>query len=659
MALAHFNKVTLIGLQNQREHLLKVLQDLQVMEITVVTSESQEPETGRQNIAAKLQGDLDRVEKRLAELSHGLAFLNQIAPVKPDFIQQFAGIKTFLTPREFGRTLTQEERLQTLLKELAHSEQELARFQTQKAQINTLMDNLTPWRELDLSYADLQGSSSVRIFLGGTNQSLAELDTELQEPKRPFYLESVSVEGQSTLFVLMAPQEGFGVFQEILARQGVVQAVLSVYAGKVREDLERLARERTALEQAENGIREKVVTLAQDRTILQVFYDAMINERHRLEVAGQLTHAERSFMVSGWIMAKQQSWLEAQLEKAGLTYVMVAAQPGADEQPPTALQNHHLISPFEYLVQSFSYPQAHEIDPTPAIAPFFFVFFGIALGDAGYGVILALICVALLTKLKLGPVGRKLSWMFLFSGVGAVFVGLLTGSVLSLENIKFGVFNPLQNPILLLVIALVLGLIQLYFGLLISTFYSVREGHWLDALANQGTLMLFLSSVILVLAKDMIGLGAFAVQLNYLLLAAAILMVVGNTHGKKGVVAKLLAIPGGLYNIYNTIGFFSDVLSYSRLMALGLSGGVMGGIMNQLAGMVFNSFPVIGWIFGAAIFLFGHALNLALGVLGAYVHSSRLQYLEFFGKFFEGGGRPFIPFGNKPKYTFLVNEEEA
>jgi V/A-type H+-transporting ATPase subunit I len=136
-------------------------------------------------------------------------------------------------------------------------------------------------------------------------------------------------------------------------------------------------------------------------------------------------------------------------------------------------------------------------------------------------------------------------------------------------------------------------------------------------------------------------------------------VVISATRGKKGILKKLLAIPGGLYNIYGSIGFFSDVLSYSRLMALGLSGGVMGGIMNQLAWLVIQSVPVIGWIFGGMIFLFGHALNFGLSILGAYVHSSRLQYLEFFGKFYEGGGKPLTPFKTEHKYTFVTNEEEA
>jgi V/A-type H+-transporting ATPase subunit I len=194
---------------------------------------------------------------------------------------------------------------------------------------------------------------------------------------------------------------------------------------------------------------------------------------------------------------------------------------------------------------------------------------------------------------------------------------------------------------------------------LISAFLTIRDGRWLEAVANQGTLLFFLTSVLLVLGKDILGWQAYAANLNYLLLAAAVTMVLGNMYGKKGLIAKLLAIPGGLYSIYNTIGFFSDVLSYSRLMALGLSSGVMGGIMNQLAGQVFNSIPVLGWIFGVIILIFGHSLNFALAVLGAYVHSSRLQYLEFFGKFYEGGGRPFLPFTNKFKYTFLVNKKEA
>jgi V/A-type H+-transporting ATPase subunit I len=334
-------------------------------------------------------------------------------------------------------------------------------------------------------------------------------------------------------------------------------------------------------------------------------------------------------------------------------------EPEDGEEIPTVMQNNAAITPFEYLVHSFSLPQHHEIDPTPVIAPFFFIFFGIALGDAGYGLLLASICGGLLLKLKMGPTGRKISWMFLISGIGAIIFGIITGSVLSLQNIKFGIFNPLEQPILLLLIALGLGVVQLFLGLFISAYATIRDGHWGDALWNQGTLIFFLAAALVVLTKDAIGLTLYTNQLIYLFLIAGLSMVIANTRGKKGIGGIIGGILGGFYNIYGTIGFFSDILSYSRLMALGLSGGVMGGIMNQLAWMLVGSIPVLGWVFGAAVFLFGHTLNLALSVLGAYVHSSRLQYLEFFGKFFEGGGKPFTPLQKRQKYTFLIGEREA
>lgn len=658
MALAKFSKIAIFGLQNERERLLKALQDSQLLEIADTVVEP-EKKPAVEEVAAQLHHNSIRVEKRLAELTRALNFLDSIVPVKPNLVQQFAGIKTYLTQKEFNRILRDQERVERTLTNLARFEQDLMQLQTQRVQLQSLAENLAPWRELDLAFDDLQGSATTRVFLGSSNYPLIEIDADLQEAGLSCYLETVSQNGVNTLFVLIAPKEVFAAVQTVLARFNVTPVTLPPFGISVAARLDEIQREQVKLEKEESRIRERVRSLEGERKVLQVFYDNLINERNRLEVAEQLTHGERSFSIEGWIMASKIAELEQLLAKTKLKFVVVPTEVKEGEQPPTFLQNSELVTPFEYLVQSFSYPQAHEIDPTPAIAPFFFLFFGIALGDAGYGLMLALICGVFLLKLKMGPVGKKLSWMFLLSGIGAILFGLFTGSVFSLENIKFGVFNPLQNPILLLLIALGLGLVQLYFGLLISASYSIKAGRWMEALTNQGTLMFFLTSVILVLAKDSIGLGRYGALLTNILLIAALLMVIGNTYGKKGIAAKLLAIPGGLYNIYNTIGFFSDVLSYSRLMALGLSGGVMGGIMNQLAGMVFNSMPVIGWIFGAAIFIFGHVLNFALAVLGAYVHSSRLQYLEFFGKFFEGGGRPFTPFSNKPKYTFLIDEREA
>jgi V/A-type H+-transporting ATPase subunit I len=659
MALAQTEKIALYGLQTERKRMLQALQNSGLLELTAFNPDESEKSAVFSRVAAGLQANFVELDRKIAVIARGLTFLDQYAPVKPNMVQQFAGIKTYLTPEEFAQIAQDEERCQRSLAELARLEQELVKIQNKRTQLQTVADNLRPWRDLDLCYAGLQGTATVRVTTGSTGHSPAELEASLTETGLPFYLEKVSEINHNFLFVLFTSAQDRETFQTALNRLNVNQVVLPVFETTVAAGIDQIHQELAQLAQEETALREEVNSSAADRPVLQVFYDHLTNERNRLEVTGQLVHNERSFMLSGWVAADRLALLEERLTKAGLKFALTQIEPEEGEQPPTILRNNKAVTPFEYLVQGFSYPRCDEIDPTPSIAPFFFIFFGIALGDVAYGLILALICGLFLVKLKMGPVGKKISWMFLLSGIGAVLFGLITGSVFCLQDLKFGLFNPLQNPILLLVIALGLGLIQLYYGILLSAFLAVRAGRWQEALAKQGTLLFFLTSVLLVLGKTALGWQAYATTLNYLLLVAAIAMVIGNTQGKKGFVAKLLALPGGLYNIYNTIGFFSDVLSYSRLMALGLSTGVMGGIMNQLAGQVFTSIPVLGWIFGVAIFIFGHAMNFALGVLSAYVHSSRLQYLEFFGKFYEGGGRPFSPFINKSKYTFLVNKREA
>ena len=321
------------------------------------------------------------------------------------------------------------------------------------------------------------------------------------------------------------------------------------------------------------------------------------------------------------------------------------------------MKNSTIITPFETLVESFSYPRQDEVDPSSAIAPFFFLCFGIALGDAGYGMLLALICSVLLWKMTMKPNGRKMAGMLLASGLGAVFVGLLTSSIFSFSPYK-GIFSFVESPQILLIVSLGLGLVQLYVGTLISAWMNIRDGRVADAIWKQGFWLLFLTGILLTVGAPQLGWEQYSLHIKYGTVIAAALLIIGNTRGKKGLLSKLMAIPGGILNIYGSVGFFSDVLSYSRLMALGLSGGVMGSIINMFVRMTWGV-PVIGWLFSILIFLFGHALNMGLNVLGAYVHSSRLQYLEFFNTFFEGGGKPFTPLKIENINIFLKKEREV
>ncbi len=661
MSLAQLKKVEIYGLQEERNHLLKELQELGLMEVVEFTEETQETEA--MPVSEKLQAEyLEQsgiIDRRLAEIGRALNFLEQIAPIKPSLIQQFAGVKTYLSSDEFKTLAKTKDRLSQVIADLLKIEQDLVQIQSKKTQLETLTETFKPWRGLDLSAMDLEGTANTQIILGVSENSIEQLHEAFAGLDSPYYLELVGKDQTSSLVLLIVVRGSQEKVLPLLTSLGVNIVSLPHFEGTVAAKLSQVEQDLTRLLKSEALLKEKAGSLNKERSLLQVCYDSLLSEKQRLEITSRLAHAERSFAVKGWIVADKIGIVKERLAQAKLNFVFRDEDPAPGEITPVVLKNNPLVTPFEYLVQSFSYPQGHEVDPTPAIAPFFFIFFGIALGDAGYGLFLSVFCAGLLVMLKMGQTGRKLSWMFLISGVAAIIFGLFTGSVLSLPNLKFGIFNPLENPILLLVIALGLGVVQLYFGVIISAWGNIKAGRWADVIWNQGFWLLFLTSVILILGKDAFGLSKYASFLNYMLLVAVGGVVIAATRGKKGILKKLLSIPGGLYNIYGSIGFFSDILSYSRLMALGLSGGVMGGIMNQLAWLVIESLPVIGWVFGGMIFLFGHALNLSLSILGAYVHSSRLQYLEFFGKFYEGGGKPLTPLKNEYKYTFVTNKEEA
>lgn len=657
MAIVRMKKVQIFALRNDLDRISKIIQDLSIMEITGFSESSETADDSAPRSLDAVQSQNDECDRKLAEIGRALGFLEQIAPVKPNLVQQFAGIKTYLTQSQYRNLLNQEEQLTRLLSELQNIENDLGRIQTERNKLQTLTDNFKPWTGLKLPYSALKGSGRIHLFLGSVQSIPAE--TIAEQIPVPCYVETISKTDTEQLFILFFERENYGTVQSILSQNNIVPINLPPYDKSVSKRIQELQNEIDKLNGEESKLKEKVIKINKERPLFQAFYDFYLSEKARLESVHQFLLSSRSLGITGWVAEGKLARLENELRNHNITFVLNPVEPEEGEEAPTAMQNNAVVTPFEYLVQSFSLPQYHEIDPSSVIAPFFFIFFGISLGDAGYGLILALICAGLLLKLKMGPIGRKISWMFLISGIGAIIFGIITGSVMSLQNIKIGIFNPLEQPILLLLIALGLGVIQLFLGLILSAYTTIKEGHWADAVWNQGTLMFFLATALVVIAKDAVGLSVYTNQLVYLFLIAGLSMVIANTRGKKGIGGLIGGILGGFYNIYGTIGFFSDILSYSRLMALGLSGGVMGGIMNQLAGMLIGSIPVLGWILGAAVFLFGHALNLALSVLGAYVHSSRLQYLEFFGKFFEGGGKPFTPLQNKQKYTFLINEREA
>lgn len=656
-------RVELAGLIRDRELWLQRLQSAEVLEIEQLGEESEglggEAST-RQEIE-KRAADLDH---QMADIDRALQFIDRYHRVRPTVIQQFTGIRNNMTRAEYEIRLaslsevpgwvTRTDELNGVLNDVAQ----------QRASYEAEMGALGPWRPLDITESELAGTATVKIMAGSVENGRLDLlrDGLLSSEAGASY-ELVSLDSRLSYIVLFLPRNDADQFSAVLGAAGFSAITLPPYGESVSGRLEWIKERLESLKKEETELLAQVAGLAEKRLSLQSVYDHLLGEKAKLLVTNGIATGEYSFYATGWVRARDVDNLEKVAAGTDCPHLLLIREPADDENPPSSLENGPVASPFEALLQMFSYPKYGEIDPTILMAPFFVIGFGFALGDAGYGLILALFNLALLKFLPMKPGGRKLAWLFIISSASTFVVGLGTGGffgdIFRLPPL-FGI-DPIKQPQDLLNLALAFGAIQMFFGLFVSMFNHARNENWIAALAGEGAFALFLAAAMLMVVPMLLGITLVANKqvVLALLAAGAGLVIIGDAYGRKGW-RIILALPMGFLKMYNSVGFFSDVLSYSRLMALSLSGAMVGNIVNVFVRGAFAK-PMfgLGYVFAAAIFLFGHALNLALNVLGAYVHSSRLQYLEFFGKFYEGGGRPFSPFRKEYKYTQFVNKREA
>ncbi|MGN0709573.1 MAG: V-type ATP synthase subunit I, partial [Anaerovoracaceae bacterium] len=381
----------------------------------------------------------------------------------------------------------------------------------------------------------------------------------------------------------------------------------------------------------------------------------------REAVQMSMLQTEKTFNFEGWVPSKCKKRVDKALDEAGCVYEY--REPEEGEEPPVLLKDTAFATPFQSIVQLYSLPDYHGFDPTDIMSVFYAMFFGIMMSDAGYGFVIALVCFILLKKFPVEGMTQKMLKTFFWSGVFTVFWGVLfggyfgdllptlvktfTGRTITINPVWF---NPLDDPTKLLIFSLILGVIHLFFGMGIDIYMKFRRHQQLDALVDDVSWMCIIAGCVMWLAGGNVS-AALSAAGKYMTIGAAVFVLIFGGRHNKG----LGKITGSLSALYNGItGNLSDILSYARLLALGLATGVIASVVNMLANMVAKG--VVGIICMFLIMIVGHVFNIAVNMLGAYVHSSRLQYIEFFGRFYEDGGDEFKPFTNDTKYVKLVED---
>ena len=420
---------------------------------------------------------------------------------------------------------------------------------------------------------------------------------------------------------------------------------------------------------------QELISLADERDKLKFVMDYYTMRAEKYQVLSGLAQSKSVFLLTGFVPAGKAAGLEADLQGKYEAFVEIS-DPEEKDDVPVLLHNNGFAEPAETIVESYSMPAKGELDPTAVMAPFYYLLFGLMLSDAAYGLIMIFGCLFLMKKYKnMEPGMKKTLKLFLYCGISTTFWGFMFGSFFgdAVNVIATTFFNrpdirlaplwfePINFPMKMLVFSFAFGIVHLFTGLGVKLYVSVKSGHLADGIYDAVFWYLLVGGAVVYMLTmsmftEMLGLGfTLPAPVGTISAAAALIGVVGIvfTSGResKNWGKRLLK---GLYGAYGVTSYLSDILSYSRLLALGLATSVISTVFNQLGSMLGNSIP--GIILFFLVFLIGHALNLAINALGAYVHTNRLQFVEFFGKFYEGGGRKFNPFAIHTKY-YKVKED--
>ena len=645
MAIEKMKHLRMVAMASDREDLLRKLQHMGCVEIVQPEADPEDPLWA--SLARPDTGGLAAAHEEQLQAERALEVLKRYAPAKSGFLAPRPSVpeKDLLNPEQTQQGMSLAQEVHGLDRRLSAIRAEQTKLEAQK-------EALRPWLNLDLPLET--GSTPQVVFQLGTlpaSLPMNQAEGEVQAAGELAELTEVSASRESHYCTLVCHASQGDAVLETLKNLGWSRANLRDWTGTAAENLERLEQETRALKEEASSIEEKLSGMGDRNAPLQKMADLACINVSREEARSRLMDTGETFLLEGWVPSER--WPALERELSAYPCAVEAADPAPEEYPqvPVKLKNNWFTKPLNMVTDMYSLPAYGSLDPNPLMAPFFILFYGMMMADMGYGLIMMLASVVVIKKAK--PDGATMRYMmpllglcgvstFLWGAATGGFFGDLIPQLVQLMNpgSTFALpklFDPLDKAVNVLVGALVLGVVQIFTGMAVSMYKQIKAGETMAALCGEGAWFL-----VFILA------GAAAVSGQIIPCVAAILVVLALTqgYGKKGIVGKLMGIAGSLYN--NVTGYFSDILSYSRLMALMLAGAVTAQVFNTLGAMTGN---VIAFFIIAMV---GNALNFALNILGCFVHDMRLQCLEYFGRFYEDGGKPFRPLDLDTKYYKVV-----
>ena len=640
MAILKMKKLRICGVSEEQTQLIRQLQLLGSVEIGAPCAL-----TDTQGVQVFCAGDgksADALLRTSARLTSALETLKHYETKK-------GGLFAARPEKTIGELFSDEAYAAALdtAQAVLDAQDARSRLAAEKSRLTAVRESFVPWQQLPLPLETL-GTQHTRILLGTVpaQTDLEALRAKAFEAADEVQLEQISADQQSLYLLVFVHKCAAEAVGAALREAGFALTTFDGVQGTAAENIRRTDEAIAACEQQDAEKLAELTALAAQKSALQLAFDRCTQEISKAQAADRLVHSEKTFCLGGWVPCEDVGKLEALL--SGFCCAWELTDPAPEEYPdvPVKLKNNKLTWPLNMVTEMYSLPAYDGVDPNPLMAPFFILFYGIMMADMGYGLLMILASIIITKKSRpKGTSGQMFGLMF-SCGISTFLMGALTGGFFgdflpqlvgiidpdTTFKALPSLFTPLDDTITILIGAMALGFVQIVTGMAISFVEKIKKGQIMDAIWEELTWWVVFA-----------GIACMALGVtNIVLYVGLAMVVVGSGWSAKGF-GKVTAIFGSVYN--HVTGYFGDILSYSRLMTLMLAGSVIASVFNTLGAIPGNV------VFFLLVSVAGNGLNFALNLLSCYVHDLRLQCLEYFGKFYQDGGKPFEPLAINTKYV--------
>lgn len=657
MAIVKMNKFTLLSFESNQDKILEGLQGFEGVQFI----DLQDPEVIKENEILetlnkdKAGKDLSEFEDSLSKVKFSLDLLQGYVP-KEGLVKSVLTDKKVVSYKDLKESVKQGE-WENIYHSLKEKDDKITELNNEKNKSETDIEAFKPWQNFDAPLSMLKELKNTSYFVGSCAVQYEEnIVKDLEELNIPYYIENVNKTNKDFYFMVLCAKESNDLVADAIKKYGFNSLHLS-YDDSPNGIIESLKARIDEINAEEAGIKAEIAKYGDKLEVMQLAFEYYSSLIERQNVKENFLKTEKVTAIIGWNEVDNNKKLEDRIKSiAGdnyyLTFEEVKEKEIESNKVPIKLKNGSFSAPFESLVAMYGLPQYSEVDPTPILSVFYLIFFGMMLSDAGYGLVMALACAFVMFKTK-DPDKKKTYQLFFCCGLSTMFWGAVYGGWFGdLFSKYFGLpvpvlIDPTKDILTMFIMSLAFGIVHIFIGLGIKAYLYARKKQYAAIVFDVFSIYFIIIGAVLMLA----GVGGSVGTI--LLVAGIVILLLTGGRSSESVVGKVI---GGVNEVYGLSGYLGDIISYSRLMGLGLATGFIANALN----LIISLFPVpVKWILAPFLFVGLHTFNLVINALGSYVHAARLQYLEFFGKFYQGGGNKFNPFRLSNKFVKVTDNNDS